>query len=165
MPGLNLERCRQHETADARLASEIARNLSYAGLALIWIYRSSDNRIPMEFIPSALLFGFFFLFDLGQYVYKANYWAKVYREKEDQPEFQIRDPDGTLRYKEDKEFSIPSRFLKTVDDIYNSKITMVVGGYLVLAAVLGYKFFTTPNNLSSESIFHCIGEWLNRIHH
>ena len=138
MAGLTLAKCREYETTDARLASEIARNLSYAGLALIWIYRNNRNQIPIELIPACVCFILFFLFDLTQYVYKAEFWARFYQEKED--ELRIVDPDGNVRYQEEREFSVPTSFHRTVDNLYRCKIGMVLLAFIWLLGYLAFQY-------------------------
>ncbi|MBN2609933.1 MAG: hypothetical protein JXB00_00080 [Bacteroidales bacterium] len=65
--------------------SEINRNLAYAGIAIIWIFKiQNSNKIT---IPNALLFPLLFIvltliLDITHYIYNSIIWSLFHRRKE-----------------------------------------------------------------------------------
>jgi hypothetical protein len=76
--------------------SEITRSLAFAGIAIIWVFRVTDQPTPQ--IPDNLLlplglFAICLAFDLLQYIYSTTLWGiyvyvqdKKYPDSEDDPD-------------------------------------------------------------------------------
>lgn len=81
---MKLRDCREARDTYSSTASAITRNLGYAGIAVMWMFRTTGN----ESVVSALLMGsgcFLVLglaFDLLHYLYGAIAWGCYHRRKE-----------------------------------------------------------------------------------
>lgn len=67
-------------------ASDIARQLGFAGIAIIWLFRS-DGKIPSELLPVAVLIIVGLAFDFLQYVYGSMVWGVYHHRKSRQVKF------------------------------------------------------------------------------
>lgn len=59
-------------------ASDCARNLAFAGIALVWIFKTSDSptpKIPNEFILPTVFLVLTLAFDLLQYIVATAVWG------------------------------------------------------------------------------------------
>jgi len=66
-------------------ASDIARQLSFAGIALIWAFRETSGgieRVPSELTPAGILVVLSLSFDLLHYVIGGAIWGIYNRRKE-----------------------------------------------------------------------------------
>jgi hypothetical protein len=66
-------------------ASDLSRQLAFAGIAIIWIFAKQDNSsltIPKELIRPALLFCISLALDLTQYVVLTAIWTLFHRHHE-----------------------------------------------------------------------------------
>lgn len=64
------------------MASERSRQLAYAGIAVIWVFRSSDDKLDSSLIwPLGLFVAGLFL-DLIQYVVATLVWRSKFRKAE-----------------------------------------------------------------------------------
>jgi hypothetical protein len=77
-------------------ASDVARQLAFAGIAIIWIFKINNNPIP--FIPQPLLIPVAFLacalaFDLFQYIIATFIWGNFQWRKEKNKKDKAADPD------------------------------------------------------------------------
>lgn len=80
-------------------ASEIVRQLSLAGIAVVWIFKSTDGtsfRLSTDLLIPSIAFLVSLGFDLAQYVVAATIWKKHYRSLEEQ-----EIPAGTDREEHD----------------------------------------------------------------
>lgn len=79
-------------------ASDIARQLAFAGIALVWIFKKEIDSIPkipeQLIIPSALL-ALTLTFDLLQYIYGSAIWGGFQRYHEKRKTGEEKDPDLT----------------------------------------------------------------------
>ena len=85
-----------YEEASGKV-SDLTRQMSLAGIAIIWIFRQPDvhsNIICKELIPPLLFFVFSLTFDLLQYIYKTIAWAIFFRTKEKR--IKRKDPDPPM---------------------------------------------------------------------
>lgn len=79
-------------------ASDLVRQLGFAGIALIWLFRSGDDKSPL--LEAPLLHAAFFVFlalsfDFLQYLTGATTWYLYFRHKEKQntgPEDEFQAP-------------------------------------------------------------------------
>lgn len=66
-------------------ASDLNRNLAFAGIAVVWIFVALKNQslfIPHSLLFSLLLFVSSLFFDLMQYIFLSISWSLIYRKKE-----------------------------------------------------------------------------------
>lgn len=67
------------------IASDVARQLSFAGIALVWVFRSGSEEsvsVPDALVLPALLFALSLAFDLLQYIVSAATWGIISRHME-----------------------------------------------------------------------------------
>lgn len=97
-------------------ASKIVRNLGFAGIAVIWIFRnkSADEiSIPYDLIPIGLLILNGLILDFLQYVYAAAAWGIFCRMKERQQKNEEKIEKEKIGLGGDEEWnSLFWRFLK-----------------------------------------------------
>jgi hypothetical protein len=110
-------------------ASDVARQLSYAGLAAVWVFKSGDGgvpSVPAELYPAAMLFATALFFDLMQYRVAAARWMKQNFEAEEtgkRPEDEVKVP-GSIHD--------ASRWFTTW------KVRLVSVGYIAFVLGLGF---------------------------
>lgn len=79
-------------------ASDVARHLSFAGIAIVWIFRSGEGpetRLPKVLLLSLGLFAGSLFFDLLHYVIASVVWGRFHREQEKHLTNPADDPDLT----------------------------------------------------------------------
>ncbi len=82
---MNLKDCRQAYYDYSAKASAVARNLGFAGIAIVWIFRIGEGphcKIPPELLPATLLFAITLGLDLLHYVSGTVMWGAYHRAKE-----------------------------------------------------------------------------------
>jgi hypothetical protein len=107
------------------LASTNTRNLDFAGIAVVWIFRTEGTKGQIESLPSFLflpLAGFVLslFLDLSHYVYAALAWGVYHRLKEWE--------GGNA----DDEFTAPSAINYPSIAFFWSKIILCLVGYALL---------------------------------
>ncbi len=108
-------------------ASNAARQLSFAGIAIAWIFRQSNgekNVLAISLIWAMTLFAFSLLLDLLQYFVSSIIWGCFHRKYEDQgkpPDFEIK---------------APSKLNKFGYGCYYTKIISVLAGYVFVITFL-----------------------------
>lgn len=74
------------KTADAYTgkASDLARQLGFAGIALIWIFTdaSDEKKVPSQLIAPGAILVFALACDLIHYIISAALWTRFAREQE-----------------------------------------------------------------------------------
>ncbi len=105
-------------------ASDIARQLSFAGIGVIWIFRIGDDKpeFPAMLFPALALFVIALSFDLFQYVVASVIWRIFYRHHEKKLD-DIND---------DPELSAPWWINIPAYSFFIGKIALVFGGYTLL---------------------------------
>ena len=110
-------------------ASDVARQLAFAGVAIIWIFRiSGTNTIPEIFYIPLLIFAVGFAIDLLQYFYSSFVfgvvviWGEIYKMKMD------------------TELSIPPFFSWITTILFVIKIVALVIGYVYLINNIYHSF-------------------------
>jgi len=82
---MKLEKIRDSYYTNTRNASTVSRQASFAGIALIWIFKTQDNEaliLPNELLWPTLFFILSLTFDLLQYISGSAIWGKLNRIKE-----------------------------------------------------------------------------------
>lgn len=108
--------------------SDVARQAAYAGLAVVWIFKTGDAatyHLDRSLIWAAALLALALAFDLAQYA--ANvvlHWRNARREE---------DARG-VDYK-GKDITLPKSLHRVPYALFALKVALVAGGYVVL---LGY---------------------------
>ncbi len=109
-------------------ASEITRQLSLAGIGIIWLFKNSDTNPHLldPFLIMPLLFLTIALFtDLIQYVVGGHTWISFFREEEKK----------VLPTDLDPEIKAPPSKNKPIYFLYYSKIALMIFSY---AFIIGY---------------------------
>jgi hypothetical protein len=104
-------------------ASDVARQLAFAGLALIWVFKTSQGAglslVPPPLFPPALMFAVTLALDLLQYVAAAMVWGIYHfvqeRTRKDEDEF-----DAPLL------INVPALFF------FWAKFLVLAGGYALI---------------------------------
>ena len=82
---MKLSFLRERYSYYSQKASDIVRQLAFAGIALVWIFKTqTDNqwKIPGQLIPATKLIVLTLLLDFVQYVVGSLVWASYNRYKE-----------------------------------------------------------------------------------
>ncbi len=105
-------------------ASDVARTLAFAGIALIWIFKVGDSgtpRIPHRLLPPTFLLAGSLVFDLLQYVVGSILWGAFHRIKE-----------RTIPKGNDPEFEAPAWMNWPGIILFYGKLILVAWGFLLL---------------------------------
>lgn len=86
---MNLNELKEESYSFTQLASDQVRNLAFAGIGIIWIFKNDNSQIGM--IPEALLWPLVFLtitlaLDLLQYLIPACIYSYLFYKKEKEME-------------------------------------------------------------------------------
>lgn len=82
---ITLEEAREHYYSHSGSASEVARNLALAGLAVVWIFKvtvGAVDKVPDDLVAPAALFAAGLGLDLLQYLFSAVLWGCFQRSRE-----------------------------------------------------------------------------------
>ena len=111
-------------------ASKLARQLGFAGIAVIWIFRneSPTKLIPASLVGPALLIVVGLAFDLLQYVWAAAVWGGYQR---------VLERCGTP---EDKDLDAPAWFNWPTLAFFWGKLILIVIAYALLIGFLTQHF-------------------------
>jgi hypothetical protein len=116
-------------------ASEITRQLSFAGIAVIWIFKNGpdgDPKIPNDLILAAAIFVLALALDYMQYVVKAAIWGIYHRRKEKSLQ--------ALGIPLDSDFEFPSWFNWPSLGFFWLKIVTLLIGQSVLFIYLAHRW-------------------------
>lgn len=102
-------------------ASEVSRQLAFAGIALIWIFKTDSNQLPKELLVPSVFFVLALLFDLMQYVVGALIW-KIFHQYHEKS----KDTD------QDSDIKAPVSLSNTISIFYFVKVTMVLVAFASL---------------------------------
>lgn len=109
-------------------ASTNVRNLAFAGIAIVWLFKSSDPEkpiIPDELIFPLILFCLALTFDFIQYVWAGFIW--LYKAKKSEKMNSIC---------RDYEVTLSSKIPNSIHIIYWLKVVTIVVSYILLATYL-----------------------------
>ena len=113
-------------------ASDVGRQLAYAGIATIWLLRNDGGRPFGDVLLTALtLIAAALLVDFLQYVHCSRIWKKFYNEQ-----FSTHNSDDAL-------VDIPDSLSISIYRFFWTKITLLVAGYafLLAGAVIKLRIF------------------------
>ena len=82
---MKLKDCLENYYYYSEKASDITRNLGFAGIAIIWLFKKNIENslsIPSQLIPSAILIVIALSLDYLQYVVGTLLWGSYHRYKE-----------------------------------------------------------------------------------
>jgi hypothetical protein len=114
-----------------RKASDVARSLALAALALVWVFRESNGALPKELRWPAACVIVALACDLLQYVVTGFRWSRFVRRQEARDKG-LEDDIGAAP----AEINDPPTFL------YYAKIVCVIAGYSVLLWYAVGKLFS-----------------------
>lgn len=111
--------------------SDLVRQLSFAGIGLIWIFKYDDG--DEVGLPTALLIPGFFIvlalvLDLLQYIYRTIAWAVYHWLKE------------RAKFPEDEDFKAPARINYPTNTLFGLKILAIIIAYFFLLKYLAELF-------------------------
>ena len=140
---MKLAECHKAEQDFSGTASDIARKLGYAGLAIIWIFRvelSPGSGILTSFVPAAILIIIGLLVDLGQYIYGATKWGFFARKKAKE-----------LGDDKDRDFQEPKNIAIAIDWFFYGKILLIGFAYIfIVIELVRLGFFVTSGTAAPE---------------
>ena len=108
-------------------ASEIVRQLAFAGIAVIWVFktdRGDQVRVPQELLPAAIALVAALVFDFLQYVAGSLAWG-IYQK--------VKESGGA---KEDTEFLAPRPINWPALALFWSKVVAIAIAYALLLCFL-----------------------------
>jgi hypothetical protein len=110
-------------------ASDICRQLAFAGIAIIWVYRITDSAkqdtIREELVLPLMLIVISLAADFMQYVWQSFIWRYFYEKEEKKASIN-----------EDPELDAPRWYNYPTNFFFYSKILMLIGAYWFLAKFL-----------------------------
>jgi hypothetical protein len=119
---MKLSEFRKKSNENTAKASEITRQLSLGGIAIIWLFKNSEQSQsllnPYLILP-LLYLSISILFDLAQYFIAGQVWISFFREKEKEFSHSKDDPD----IKAPKYLNIP------IYICYYTKIILMICAY------------------------------------
>lgn len=113
------------------LLSSSNRQLAFAGIAIVWIFRVSDNTaplIPTQLIIPLLCFSLSLFFELIQYLLGTLIWKSFFKSKE------VLYRLGKLKDTED--ITAPSSYQKIISTFFYLKIAATIIGYIFIIIYL-----------------------------
>jgi hypothetical protein len=132
--GLTVEGIRDiYESASAK-TSDIARQLSFAGIGFVWVFSGASLVtkppivIPNDLIWVGLLFALALTFDFAQYVYKSAVWGALSRFRE------VDVQDGA-----DDSYEAPGQINWPTLGFFWIKVVLVATSYVLLGIALGHR--------------------------
>ena len=130
---MKLQDCRDAEVDFSSRASELARKLAFAGLAIIWIFKVDVQGSPT--LPSRLEWALALIVaglsvDLFHYVFSAVYWGWKVKSKE--ADLVIDAGKPSERFDEEKEFTNPLWFDRLLNMIFLAKLAFIGAAYFDL---------------------------------
>ena len=125
-------------------ASNCARKLAFAGIALIWIYKievKSVPKIPQELVFPLILLALTLALDLLQYIMASFVWWAFYcyKERKLYKEGKLDDPSA------DPEFDAPAWMPWLQDVLFIFKLCTIISAYLL---IILYAWGTLINKAS-----------------
>jgi hypothetical protein len=112
--------------------SDVCRQLNFAGIAIVWIFRIGQSNADIPFNPCLLgslkLFIFSLGFDLLHYIYSTIAWGMLHRirEKHTEGKESVKDAPRSINW--------------PTNAFFWAKVVTVVWGYAILVIYLWDKF-------------------------
>jgi hypothetical protein len=127
-------------------ASVLARQLAYAGIAAVWVFKvgaGSTLRVPAALLPAAVCFAIaLLLFDGLQYAAAGHLWRRHYFKSE-------QGLTGLRR--DDEDVPVPATINRWPTGLYYVKQTAVIIGYIALACGIGSQMIAGPGRQPAEA--------------
>jgi hypothetical protein len=131
--GMTLESVRGRYSYYTGKTSDIVRQLGFAGIALIWLFRgNSGTHVPRDLLVVAIVIAGALACDLAQYIVGSLVWGKLQRTKE--AEFKAA---GGLD--ERVEFDFPVGINTWPERLFQIKWILLIASYVVLGAALASR--------------------------
>jgi hypothetical protein len=127
---LNLEKARTAYKESSKQAGDIGRQLAFAGIAVIWLFKVGDGAqatVSPELVRPLLFFAFALAADLLQYVAAAALWGYFSSRKEN-----WLDRNG----KRTDEFQVPKALNWPAIGFFWIKVLSLLGGQSLLIVFL-----------------------------
>ena len=125
---MNLREGWAHYERHTGKASDVARQLAFAGLGLVWLLRDSNSDtshlIPNELVNPSGCILLALVFDLAQYTVASTKWYRFLRKRE------------RVGCGQDDELHVPERMLRSVDRLWLAKIASLGVAYFLLLGVM-----------------------------
>jgi hypothetical protein len=131
----SLEEARQCYYETSGKASDITRQLAFAGIAVIWIFKNGPDdapTIPNDLILAAAIFVLALALDFMHYVVKALLWGAYHRHKEKS----LRKEGIPL----DSDFEFPRYINWPTVVLFWTKIVTLLAGQSVLFIYLAHRW-------------------------
>lgn len=112
----------------SRKASDVARQLAFAGIAIVWVFRVSGTTfLPNDLLLPLALFALVLILDVLQYSWGGFVYWIAYRNKE-----RSLRADQTVPDAEAVDFTLPEWLANVGWMLLTTKLVVIVGGYSVL---------------------------------
>jgi hypothetical protein len=123
-------------------ASEIVRQLIFAGIAVIWLFRIQTPIAGQSSLDSFLIFPLFGLClaamaDLMQYVFGGRVWAKFFRDEERKAKAANK---KNYLLTLDPDIKAPRKYSYRIGLFYNAKIVLMFLSYIFIIIFLARHF-------------------------
>ncbi len=90
MAKITAQDAHERSHSNSSKASEIARHLALAGIAVVWVNRPQSGALPETLVLPLALLCITMLLDLGQYVFLYAFWQRKFRRHEhDKEKFRV----------------------------------------------------------------------------
>ncbi len=131
---MKLDEALEHYLDYSARVSEVTRNLSFAGIAVVWIFHSNDvpvPKVPVATVPEELLlplclFAISLGFDLLQNVFGTALWYIVFKGNEHKATDAEDNPD----------IAYPGCWVVLIHIAFWVKVSLVLVAYALLATFL-----------------------------
>ena len=121
--------------------SDLVRQLGFAGIAIIWVFRTSaanGPQIPKELIPAGVLIVLSLAADLLQYAAGAVIWDRFNLQKEAEIEQKLKKlkKDGKSFDPEAEDFTAPASINTLTKWLFRTKFSLMFVTYVYLVVFL-----------------------------
>lgn len=126
---MKLKDSREAYYTSSAKTSDLVRQLSFAGFAIIWIFRINDQSdiLPDDLVIPTLFLSITLILDLFQYLYKSILWGSFSRLSEKKYHKLVNSVS-----KEDFEIEAKDWFNWPTNFFYYTKILVMLIGYIYL---------------------------------
>ena len=124
---MSLKTFREAYYTASETVSKCTRNLAFAGIAVVWIFRAGEgvaSKVPSSLIWPLLLFALALVLDLSQYFWQAAAWSIFCRMKE---------KEGV---EEEADISAPRWINWPALVLFWAKAPAVIAGYILVVIFL-----------------------------
>jgi len=127
---MNLDEARDEYYERSRVASEISRNLAFAGFGAIWVLKPEGiDKLPLPLMEPAFFFALALASDLLQYLWAASAWGISSRIAE------RKLPDVSVDHSEVEFTAWPCINVPT-NILFGAKMIFVFAGYIAMLRYL-----------------------------